>query len=240
MNILITGTSKGIGKSIVKAFSKQSDHCLFLVSKDSFLLNELKNECKILNPDNEVFTFDIDLNKSEDIDRLSDEINSVTESLDILINNAGVLFNRDFQSVLDDEIEKMFQINFLSPAKIIRNFIPLLKKSPAAHVINIGSMGGFQGSLKFAGLAYYSASKAAIANLTECLAAEYANTKISFNCLALGSVHTEMFEKAFPGFDATFTSEQMADFIMKFSLTGHQKLNGKVIPIVSESDFLII
>lgn len=240
MNILITGTSRGIGKALTISFSKKGKHQLFLVSKDIAKLDSLKLECEKLNPDNEVFIFDYDLNSPEEIERLSSQIKSNTETLDILINNAGILYNRGFSIVSEDEIEKMFQINFFSPAKLIRNLIPLLEKSAAAHVVNIGSMGGFQGSLKFSGLAYYSASKAAIANLTECLAAEYVNTKISFNCLALGSVHTEMFETAFPGYEAEFSPEQMAEFIMKFSLTGHHKMNGKVIPIVSKSDFEIV
>lgn len=240
MNILITGTSRGIGKALTISFAKKGKHQLFLVSKDIVKLNNLKLECERLNSDNEVFIFDCDLNLPKEIDRLSSQIKSITESLDILINNAGILFNKGFSIVSEVEIEKMFQINFFSPAKLIKNLIPLLENSAEAHVVNIGSMGGFQGSLKFSGLAYYSASKAAIANLTECLASEYVNTKISFNCLALGSVHTEMFETAFPGYKAEFTPEQMAEFIMNFSLTGHHKMNGKVIPLVSKSDFDII
>jgi len=100
-----------------------------------------------------------------------------------------------------------------------------------SHIVNISSMGGFQGSAKYAGLSYYSASKAALACLTECLANEFKEYGISMNCLALGSVQTEMFEEAFPGYKAPVDVKQMAEFISGFALTGHKFFNGKILPV---------
>ena len=97
--------------------------------------------------------------------------------------------------------------------------------------MNIGSMGGFQGSSKFPGLAAYSASKAALANLTECLAEEWKEAGIACNCLALGAVQTEMLAAAFPGFQAPVTSTQMGEMIAWFVKQGHQFFNGKVLPV---------
>ncbi|HYW96685.1 MAG TPA: SDR family oxidoreductase, partial [Bacteroidales bacterium] len=98
-------------------------------------------------------------------------------------------------------------------------------------VVNIGSMGGFQGSVKFSGLSHYSASKAALAVLTECLAVEYNQTGIAFNCLAIGSVSTGMLNEAFPGYDAPVKPEDMADFIYDFAVNGHRFMNGKILPV---------
>ena len=92
-------------------------------------------------------------------------------------------------------------------------------------------MGGFQGSVKYKGLAYYSASKAALACLTECLAVELAELGISANCLALGSVQTEMFENAFPGFKAPIQPAEMAAFISYFAVNGNKFFNGKILPV---------
>jgi len=92
-------------------------------------------------------------------------------------------------------------------------------------------MGGFQGSVKFKGLSYYSASKAAIACLTECLATEFADSGISVNCLALGAVQTEMLNEAFPGYKAPVDSLQMAEYITDFALRGHKVFNGKILPV---------
>jgi NAD(P)-dependent dehydrogenase (short-subunit alcohol dehydrogenase family) len=92
-------------------------------------------------------------------------------------------------------------------------------------------MGGFQGSVKFPGLSYYSASKAALACISECLAGEFREHKISVNCLALGSAQTEMLEKAFPGYQAPVTALEMGKLIGDFALNGNRYYNGKIIPV---------
>ena len=99
------------------------------------------------------------------------------------------------------------------------------------HIVNISSMGGFQGSMKFDGMSAYSAIKASMANLTESLAVEFKERNISVNCLALGSVDTEMFRTAFPGYDATTTPTAMAEFLVDFSLKGQLYFNGKILPM---------
>jgi len=84
---------------------------------------------------------------------------------------------------------------------------------------------------KFNGLSLYSASKGALAVLTESLAEELTEKELSVNCLALGAIQTEMLEKAFPGMKATQTPQQIAQFIADFSVTGQKYFNGKVIPV---------
>jgi NAD(P)-dependent dehydrogenase (short-subunit alcohol dehydrogenase family) len=96
-------------------------------------------------------------------------------------------------------------------------------------------MGGFQGSAKYKGLSYYSASKAALACLSECLAAEFATSGINVNCLALGAVQTEMLEEAFPGYKAPVDAKTMARFISDFALNGHKFFNGKVLPVAIDN-----
>jgi NAD(P)-dependent dehydrogenase (short-subunit alcohol dehydrogenase family) len=120
-------------------------------------------------------------------------------------------------------------VNVKSAFKMIKLCLPLMHKN--AHIVNIGSMGGIQGSVKFPGLSVYSASKGALAILTECLAEELKNKHISINCLALGAVQTEMFNAAFPGAKAVNSSEQMADFIVDFALKGNNLFNGKILPV---------
>jgi NAD(P)-dependent dehydrogenase (short-subunit alcohol dehydrogenase family) len=100
-----------------------------------------------------------------------------------------------------------------------------------SHIVNISSMGGFQGASKYRGLSYYSASKAAIACLTECLAGEFSADGISVNCLAIGAVQTEMFEEAFPGYEAPVNAGEMAEFVAGFALTGNKYFNGKILPV---------
>jgi NAD(P)-dependent dehydrogenase (short-subunit alcohol dehydrogenase family) len=96
-------------------------------------------------------------------------------------------------------------------------------------------MGGFQGSSKFPGLSAYSASKAALASLTECMAEELKSDGIHVNCLALGAVDTEMLRQAFPGYQAPVSSEDMARFIGEFSINQRTFFNGKIIPVSSST-----
>ena len=92
-------------------------------------------------------------------------------------------------------------------------------------------MGGFQGSSKYRGLSYYSAAKAALSCLSECLAEEFREDGIIVNCLALGSVQTEMLEEAFPGYKAPVSAREMAELIADFAVKGSRFFNGKIIPV---------
>jgi NAD(P)-dependent dehydrogenase (short-subunit alcohol dehydrogenase family) len=70
-----------------------------------------------------------------------------------------------------------------------------------------------------------------MACLSECLAAEFRELGISVNCLALGSVRTEMLKEAFPGYKAPVSAVEMGEFIASFALTGHKYFNGKILPV---------
>ncbi len=151
------------------------------------------------------------------------------KNVDILINTAGSLVVEDFMKFSNEKAREMMEINFFGPASVIRTLRPLMKKG--AHIVNISSMGGYQGSSKYRGLSYYSASKAAISCLSECLAEEFSDSGISVNCLALGAVQTEMFEEAFPGKKAPVSAKEMAEFIVDFAQNGNRFFNGKVLPV---------
>jgi len=119
------------------------------------------------------------------------------------------------------------------PFLLIQSLLPLMGKKSKTHIVNISSMGGFQGSAKFAGLSAYSSSKTALVGLTECLAEELKSTSISINCLAIGAVQTEMLSKAFPGYKAPLKANQMAEYIKEFAVSGSKFYNGKVLPVSS-------
>jgi 3-oxoacyl-[acyl-carrier protein] reductase len=228
MNILITGASKGIGYELALNFAAIESSNLFLISRSKERLERLKTECYKINPVTKVTIIPFDIENIVN-GYLPEEISC--QHLDILINNAGLLINKDFADFEGNDMIKLAQVNFLAPAMLIKQCIGKMGGEKPTHVINIGSMGGYQGSIKFKGLSMYSASKAAIASLTECLALEYKDKNIFFNCLALGAVQTEMLHKAFPGFVAPISANEMAGFISQFALNGHKYFNGKVLPV---------
>jgi NAD(P)-dependent dehydrogenase (short-subunit alcohol dehydrogenase family) len=149
--------------------------------------------------------------------------------VDILINVAGFLIVADFMKLSDNDARNMMETNFFGPAALIRLLVPLM--SAGSHIVNISSMGGYQGSSKYRGLSVYSASKAALSCLSECLAGELSESGICVNCLALGSAQTEMFESAFPGFKAPLSPKEIAEFISYFAVNGNKFFNGKVLPV---------
>lgn len=234
MNIVITGASKGIGFEIAKLFSNDENNTVIAVARNEQQLKELKNASIRQNLRNKLKTIVFDLEDIQSIKNvLLPEIIKYIDSVDILINNAGILINKPFADFEIADINKLFTINFISHSLLIKELIPYLKRGNPKHVVSISSMGGYQGSSKFSGLSYYSASKAALANLTECLAEEFKEEKITFNCLALGSVNTDMLKKAFPEYEAPINADEIAGFIVDFALNANRFFNGKIIPVSS-------
>ena len=232
MNVIITGASKGIGYQLAKLFAKDETNTVLAIARSKNLLNELKNDCIRQDLRNKLKTITFDIEEPNNVkQKLKTEILKHIDSVDIIVNNAGILINKNFEEFKIDEIQKIFNINIISQAVLIQELIPLLKKSTLRHVVNISSMGGFQGSSKFPGLSIYSSSKAALASLTECLAEEYKNENIKFNSLALGAVNTEMLNEAFPGFNAPLNADEIAKYIYDFAINGCKYFNGKILPV---------
>lgn len=231
MVILITGASRGIGAALAEALTR-SDHKVLLVSRNQKKLEKLAESCNGIAGKELAIPLPFDLADLPDLeDEFISGIRRHTERIDGLINNAGHLVRKPFEGTTIREARQVFEINLFVPAQLIRICLPLMKDSELKHVVNISSMAGFQGSSKFSGLSYYSASKAALASLSECLAEELKPQGIRVNALAIGAVQTEMLEEAFPGIKAPLEPREMARFMEWFTLNGGQYFNGKVIPV---------
>ncbi|NQV78751.1 MAG: SDR family oxidoreductase [Lutibacter sp.] len=221
-NVIITGTSRGIGFELAQLFAKNGCQVLAL-SRNSKPLENLRI--------NNITTISVDLSKESDLKKITEFVATNWKTVDILINNAGKLINKPFEKLSSEDFLEVFKVNVFSVAELTRQLIPFLKKG--SHVVNISSIGGVQGSLKFPGLAAYSSSKGALITLTELLAEEYKEQQIAFNTLALGAVQTEMLEEAFPGYKASVSAHEMADYIYNFALTGNNYYNGKILQVSS-------
>lgn len=229
MNILITGASSGVGFEAVLELIRDNNNTVLALARSHDKLSRLKQIALGLNPDCRLFPVAFDIIMDEYAGLIDFIHQNMAGKIDVLINNAGMLINKPFKELAETDFADMLQSNFLGHVRMIQAILPLMPQG--SHIVNIGSMGGFQGSSKFPGLAAYSASKAALHNLTECLAEELKADGIKVNCLALGSAQTEMLEQAFPGYQSPVMAFEMGQHIAQFALTGHKFYNGKILPV---------
>lgn len=221
-NIIITGTSRGIGFELAKIFA-ENGHQVLAISRNIKPL-------EIINHKN-ISLLSVDLSLDTDIEKVTHFVTKNWKKVDILINNAGKLINKPFTDLTSDDFLEVYKVNVFGVATLTKNMIPFLQKG--SHVVTVSSMGGVQGSMKFPGLAAYSSAKGAVITLSELLAEEYKEQQIAFNVLALGAVQTEMLQEAFPDFKAPLSAAEMANYIYDFSLTGNKFYNGKVLQVSS-------
>lgn len=223
-NIVITGTSRGIGFELAQQFAKNGHHVLAL-SRNTAPLDRVNHK--------NITTISVDLSQNSDIQKAIDFIKSDWKQVDILINNAGKLVNKPFTELTSEDFLDVYKVNVFGVAEITKGLIPFLQKG--SHVVTISSMGGIQGSMKFGGLAAYSSAKGAVITLSELLAEEYKEAQIAFNVLAIGAVQTEMLAEAFPEYKAPLSAQEMSNYIYDFSLTGNKFYNGKVLQVSSST-----
>lgn len=219
-NIIITGSSRGIGFEMAKLFAHEG-HSVLALSRNEGPIKNLRHSS--------IHTFPFDLSIPSDLKEVEKFIKKEWGEVDILLNNAGTLLNKPFAETSMDEFKRVYDVNVFGVAAMIKLVAPFMSKT--GHVVTISSMGGVQGSIKFPGLSAYSSSKGAVITLTELLAEEYKETGPLFNVLALGAVQTEMLEEAFPGYKAPVSALEMANYIKDFALTGNTFFNGKLIQI---------
>lgn len=226
-NIVIIGGSRGIGRALAEQLCKS--HHVLVLSRNKVMLDELKRQ---VNSTLNVGYLDL-MSPTLNHD-LTEQISAHFSHVDILINNAGYLVNKPFLELSRADIAASFSTNVFGLIESCQAVVPFMLNG-GGHIVNIGSMGGFQGSSKFPGLSVYSATKSAVAGFSECLAEELKDANIQVNCLALGAAQTEMLAEAFPGYQAPVSATEMAAFIGDFSLNANKYINGKVIPVSSST-----
>jgi len=226
LNIVVTGVGGDIGYEIILALQNlENVHVYAYSRKPEKLHNYFGDKANITLAAIDLGELVRNPENSKDL--------GLPERIDVLINNAGFLNKKPFEAYAATEIQHMVNVNFTGTMLFTQLCLPRMKTSPKAHIVNISSMGGVQGTVKFPGLAVYAASKAAIAGFTEVLAEEYKPKGIQVNCLALGAVKTKMFKEAFPGEQAPQSPDKTAAYIVDFALNQRNFFNGKIIPVAT-------
>lgn len=218
--VCITGASQGVGFGLVEAFLNNGDFKVVAVTRSG---EKLKSKVS----HSQLHIIECDVTTEQGREDLFNGL-SALPPLSVLIHNAGALLYKPFPEITEKELNAIYNVNVFAPFLLTQKLLPIMN---ATHTIHISSVGGVEGSLKFAGLSAYSSSKAALNCLTEMLSEEFKNTDNVFNCLALGSVDTEMFAQAFPGASASSSVSEMAAYIYNYALTAPSVMKGKIISL---------
>lgn len=222
MTVCVTGASRGLGKALVEAFLAESEAEVLAVTRHPESLTAIVEDWS-----SRIHVVAADICSAEGRAEVAAELRGMPP-LQVLIHNAGALVYHPFSETTEDDLRHIYKVNVFAPYLLTQALLPQMQHT---HVISISSVGGVEGSLKFAGLSAYSSSKAALNCLTEMWSEEYKDTDLVFNCLALGSVETDMFKEAFPGVPAASTPANMARFIVSFAFEAPQVMKGKIISL---------
>lgn len=180
---LVTGGSRGIGLAIARVFVEEGARVV-VTGRDADALTALVGELG-----SSAHAVPADLAAPETPDFLVSATLAHFGALDLLVNNAGAIHPaRNLADFAPEEWRAVIEVNLVAPAMLIRAAVPAMRKARRGHIINVSSIGGRKGGR---GRSAYRASKAALINLTESLAAELAGDGIQVNCICPGVVDTE-------------------------------------------------
>lgn len=215
MNILVTGASRGIGKTIAK--SLQSYGNVYVTARNEEKLKEFGNE----------MYFVCDLSKEEDLLKLGDFIQE--KEIDILVNNAGEYTYCGIEDTEISKLNEMLAINLKAPIYLMHSAIPHMKKNKFGRVINIGSISGVMGE---AYASMYSATKAGLIGLSKATGLELAEFGITVNTINPGWVDTELGKSSIE--DSEFSEEEILESIPQRRFVKPEEIAGLVKYLISE------
>lgn len=213
MNILITGATKGIGKSIADELGKA--HNIFVASRNEELLSQYVNYCVC------------DLATNEGLEKLGEYI--VQNKIDILINNAGEYIYSSIENISLEQLEHITKLNFQAPIYLIARAVPYMKEQKFGRIINIGSISGVMGE---AHASLYSATKASLIGGTKALALELAEFGITVNTINPGWVDTDLGNSSIE--ESEFSKEEIVECIPQKRFVSPLEIAGMVKYLISD------
>jgi len=189
--VLVTGATGGIGKSIVNKYSRQG-LTLAIADRDEEQANKLVHE--INHGNGKAMAFPGDLLDQNYSDSLANEVQKKLGSIDILINNAGLMRRGDITQTSDEDYDLSMKINVEAPFRLIRAAIPLMAEAGGGSIVNVSSCWGINPGPNHL---IYCTTKAALAAMTKCLGRDHAHQNIRINAVCPNEVNTPMLRTGF-------------------------------------------
>ena len=215
MNILITGATKGIGRSIADVLISIGGN-VFATGRNENLLKDFQNYCVC------------DLATVEGIKKLGEYIKS--KSIDVLINNAGeYLYTPALNGFNLESLEHITRLNLGAPLYLISQAVPYMKEKGFGRIVNIGSISGVMGE---ANASLYSATKAGLIGATKALGLELAEYGITVNTINPGWVDTDLGNSSCS--DSEFSREEILECIPQKRFVAPSEIAGMVKYLISE------
>lgn len=239
---LITGGSRGIGMMIAQGYVQQGVK-VYISSRKKDVCDAVAAELSELG---ECVSLPADVSTSEGCKALADAYMEQEESLNILVNNAGITWGEPFDTYSDKGFEKVMGLNVQSVFSLTRDIVKALEaggvEGDPARVINIGSMDGLHvNTVSETGLYAYAASKAAVHHLSRTLAVELAPRQITVNAIAPGFYESKMTDYVFEHFKSNIENnallkrigkpEEMAGIAIYLASRAGAYTTGTVIPV---------
>lgn len=181
---IVTGASHGIGPFIVRALAKEGMN-LVLAARSGDELEQVATAADIRASGVHVLTVPTDVTEREALSALVSAAERTFGSVDVLVNNAGRDFQREFHTYSADDVEEMIQLNLIGPMELTRLLLPGMLQRKQGHIVNISSLGG---SVGFPFTEVYSAAKDGLIAFTRVLRADYRQAGVSSSVLILGPI----------------------------------------------------
>ena len=187
---VITGAGSGIGRSLAEQLAAAGS-ALALADWDEAGLEQTAQSLAAAGA--LVTTHVVDVAKEEKVKAFADDVDARHARVTLLINNAGVALHGDFEEISLDDFRWLMEINFWGAVYGVKYFLPLLKREPRAHIVNLSSVFGL---IAPAGQAAYAASKFAVRGFTEALRHELRGSQIGVSCVHPGGIRTSIARRA--------------------------------------------
>jgi 3-oxoacyl-[acyl-carrier protein] reductase len=184
--VLVTGSSRGIGAEMIKAFGKRGAKCVVNYIADPAGQNKADAET-VAKELKDPLVIECDVTKPEQVEAMMKQIQDRHGGLDILVNNSGIIRDRTIKKMSMEEFESVVRVNLTGTFNVTQKAATILRNG--GHVINLSSVSGEMGLF---GQANYSSSKAAIIALTKVSAREFARQNITVNAIAPGFIDVGM------------------------------------------------
>ena len=183
---LVTGAGKGIGLSIMEEFIKHGAK-LSVITRNQKDIENIKTKY----PDNSVLAYQGDVTDISIINEFISQSENTFGTIDVLVNNAGIRFRKEFLDITPEEMHEVLDCNYMTHFNMCQKVIPIFLKQGGGKIINMSSIAG---SLGLPELSAYVSSKSAIIGLTKALALEFATNNIQINAIAPGFCKTSYYD----------------------------------------------